>query len=161
MNQLPIPDILDAKSTYNLTQFLAKNGLGVNGRSHSSALTSIPSGAYTKLTPTNDWANGITWDATNHRFTINTEGYYQVNGTVTFSNPSAAVEVVAAIYKNGSSVAECQGTTNATSEGGASVSDIMKCAKGDYIELYCYQNKGSNLAIFTSSNLTYLSIHKV
>ncbi len=163
MNQpsfIPVPDILDAKSSSNLSKFLASFGIGVNGRSHGSALTSIPTSTYTKLTPTNDLANGITWDSTNHRFTIKTAGYYQVNGTVTFNNPSATIEVVTSLYKNGTSFAECQGSI-VSNEGGMTVSDVVKCNAGDYIELYAWQNKGANLSIFTTSNLTYLSITKV
>ena len=70
---------------------------------YANASQSISAGTFTKVAiNTKIFDTNNCFDSTtNYRFTPTVAGYYQVNGTVSCGT-SASVEVIAAIYKNGS-----------------------------------------------------------
>ena len=141
-------------------------GGGVNGRSHGTGITSIPANTPTKLTPTvNDFANGITWDATNHKFTIVTAGQYLVIACITWSSGPGSMngkDFETRIYKNGSEVTlAIQQGVNANDSITVTSSDMFDCVIGDYFEIYAFQDSAITQGIANSNETAYLSIAKV
>jgi hypothetical protein len=89
------------------------------------------------------------------RFTPTVAGYYQFNGTVYMSGGTGGVELIAAIYKNGSEAKRGNGIT--TTLNTVAVSSLIYCnGSTDYIELYCY-NGGTSKALSSGSAITYLN----
>ena len=82
-------------------------------------------------------------NSTNYRFTPNEAGYYYVFGRVGFDNDSVADRQIAAIYKNGSNIAQKDESfsSNVLKNNNTSVAvDYIVQLNGssDYIELYGY-----------------------
>jgi hypothetical protein len=134
----------------------------VAGSSRGAASTTIGTGSDTKVQlDANNFADGITWDSTNNRFTVITAGYYLCAGTVTWQAVTDQKLYKTAIYKNGSVVAYTSTTASGTASVGPCVSIVLSLVANDYIELYCFQNSGGNQQIYTNAELTNLSICKV
>ena len=107
--------------------------------------------------PTNCFDN-----ITNYRFVAQVAGYYQINGNIRFAtNNVTGAYRSATIWKNGATVAQGSGSIlHATAVNSSSVSSLEYLEKGDYIELYAYQDSGG--AINTDINYTcQLSIAKI
>lgn len=167
-----VPTIPTSKNVFNgpislpdqqtLLEFFRKNlPTTITGRSSGSAITSIPgSYANTKLTPTNEFANGITWDATNHRFIVVTAGQYLVSVGVGYANTATAEEIDVMIYINGVQSRISISYTPGSIQAGGGIADILNLNTGDYIELYTAHSNASNRSIFNDPKLTYLSISK-
>jgi hypothetical protein len=113
---------------------------------------------------------------TNYRFTAKETGYYQVNARAEFDFSSLGIPgntnsyVTIALYRSGSlysygsklGLNNSDGTFNAIRNNNAPViSDIVYLEAGQYIEIYVYQNTGSNYNIISGSANTYVSIHKI
>lgn len=133
----------------------------VAGRSHNPATVSHTSNSAHKLDfATNDFASGITWDSTNHRFTATTAGYYFAVCQATYPAPSVATNYFSAyISKNGSVVSQSQfqipvGSGNVS----VSVSDVVQLNVNDYIEFLSLQDTGGNINVNTGTALTYGSL---
>jgi hypothetical protein len=132
----------------------------VKGRSHGAASTSIPGG----FSPTkvqlngNDFANGITWDSTNHRFVATAAGIYRISGTVGYNGSTSGKQYHAMIYMNGSEVSRGGENSNGSAYLAASVTDLVKLAVGDYVELYTEHNDTSSNSIYNGAGLTYFTI---
>jgi hypothetical protein len=96
------------------------------------------------------------YDTTNYRFTPTVAGYYQINGTVYFSNPNVYNAVF--IFKNGSRYRTGVQAGNGAYSYGSTVSDIVFMnGTTDYIELYCYQLSGSSQGLVTDFGTNYMS----
>jgi hypothetical protein len=139
----------------------------INGRSHGSS-TSIPSGADTLVDlTTNDFANGITWDAVNHRFVVVTAGQYLITGIATYTSSTAGALYQTEISINGNAItpgASAKSYFQAAASSlaiGPCVSTIANLSVGDYIELYTWQNSGGSRSLYSGSGLTYLAVAKV
>ena len=107
---------------------------------------SLPNAVYTKVTlGTEEFDTNSNFASST--FTPTVEGYYIITGSVVVQ--SAASAVIAAIYKNGSSVAEgtalpASGIFSAT----ATTSLVVYCnGSTDYIDLYAYQGSGGSVTI--------------
>lgn len=148
-----------------LKQWITSTGSGgnSNGRSHGSNIVVIPSGSGAQITlNANDFANGITWDSTNHQFVIVTAGQYLITGAIIFTNITDGKVYECWIVVNGVVL------TQVLNQAGSSVSalsitatDILNLAAGDTVQLYTFQGSGSNQNLGTSGDNTYLSIAKV
>lgn len=137
----------------------------VNGRSGGSGVTTIVTSTLTKVTlNTNDFANGITWDSTNHRFVVLTAGQYQINAQVTYFNNIAGGGIyIGYIYINGvaHTAFEFVGDGGTGWNESAGMSDIADLSVNDYIELYAFQTSGSNAGIYNDTSITFLSLAKI
>lgn len=138
---------------------LDSNDSGIAGRSSGSGVTAIPDNVFTKVTPTNNFVNGVTWNSASSRFLITSAGRYQINAQVMWSSGSGTALTTTAIYKNGviASYSNGLGALNIT----IGVHDILDLSINDYIELYVYQNSGSSKNIYGVSGVTFISLAKV
>jgi len=98
---------------------------------------------------------------TNHRFTANTAGYYQINGCVGHEGMGDADTVQTAIYVNGSRIAHATIDTGGTSSPGIPISKLAYLAANDYVELWGRHTLGSNGAFDAGAAETYLTVHRV
>ena len=92
----------------------------------------------------------------NYRFQPNVAGYYQVTGSVAYTNAWSSGVSQLAIYKNGSSAAYNQ--TGPTNQGNmfCEVNDLIYMDGGaDYLELYVFQNSGSTQTITFNTQTCY------
>ena len=112
----------------------------------SSSQTGISNTTFTKCTYQTE-----TFDTNNNfassTFTPTVAGYYQVNGTIDFGNPTIA-NAFACIYKNGSLYTQGGGFgTGSAGEYIGMVSDVVYCnGSTDYIEIYGYMSSsGTNI----------------
>lgn len=151
-------------STENALEFKTLTPTSINARSYGSGVTTAVDGADTKLTlSTNSFANGVTWDATNSKFVIQTAGQYIIIAQVAYQNTVAGKVYRAGVALNGNTnyfVYSCS-SSSGTSTLFTTVSDIQTLSVGDTLELYTFHNSGVDKTILTASNQTFLSISKV
>lgn len=128
----------------------------------SSPLT-VSSGTYVKMpfeVVDEDIQNE--YDATNHRFTATKDGNYQINIGFEYEATLSDGQLCGIlIYKNGSSIKKCYYRANGTSYNDFNYSVDVTLAANDYIEIYTYQDSGSDETIYDSGQYTWLNIRKV
>jgi len=143
--------------TRTLTLPAATGTVMVNGPAFSATRTAdqtFSNSTFTKLqVNTETFDTNSNYDpTTNYRFTPTVEGYYQINGNISFDGDDAGFAQIG-IYKNGGVHNYGSGIINNTSIGGqvfvASV--IFLNGSTDYVELYGWQNSGGNLGLLTSA----------
>ena len=119
-----------------------------------STAQSVSSGVTTKLNFGSEEFDDKSWhdnSLNNQRITVSETGRYLVNTTVCF-NTVAAGEFTVMLYKNNSStnylarIAMPSGNSDRT----VSLSAVMDLTASDYLEVACYQNTGSQIALFAS-----------
>lgn len=139
----------------------------INGRSYGST-ASIPSGADTLVDlSTNDFANGITWNAAHYKFVVVTAGQYIITGIATYTSSTAGALYQTELSVNGDAItpgAFAKSYFQAAANGlaiGPCVSTIANLSAGDYIQLYTWQNSGGSKSLYSGSGLTYLAVAKV
>lgn len=147
-------------------------------RAYRNATQTITNNSWTKIQynsesfdEKNEFDSG-----TNYRFTAKETGYYQVNARAEFDFSSLGTPgnnysyINIAIYKDGSvySYGSKLGLNNndysfyaIKNNNAPVVSDIVYLEAGQYIEIYIFQNTGSNYDIISGSANTYVSIHKI
>jgi hypothetical protein len=138
--------LVSADGASDLTAtFPAKTGnVAIDGpafSAYANAGQTISAGTYTKVainTEYFDTANCFE-STTNYRFTPNVAGYYQVNGSVSFGT-TGSVELIAAIYKNGTLYSRGTNVNMTSATFGDSVITygeiIYLNGSTDYIELW-------------------------
>lgn len=137
------------------------------GRSHNPTLTNIP--VNSGLTPftvgfqTNDFANGITWDATNKQFICTVAGKYEIYLQISYAMPSGsfsgASSFYALIYLNGVEVSRGSQIPGAGLQPvGINVSNVLNLAVGDAVNFYAMTDHPQSVNIEAASNLTYAYI---
>lgn len=106
-------------------------------------------------------ADGITYDSTNHRFTIVTAGYYLITGFVFFPSPSeSGKSYQTMVYVNGSSLVISYQIPPVTSIAVAVPAiQIAGLSAGDYIELFSQTGSSSTQSV--TGAISYLSLTKV
>jgi hypothetical protein len=93
-----------------------------------------------------------------YRFTPTVAGYYQVNGSINFSNSATNTANIIAIYKNGTEFKRTSLQTVSVVGQNACIGFLMYMnGSTDYIECYGFQNTGSNVTAFGSNNATIFS----
>jgi hypothetical protein len=134
-------------------------------RAYRNATQSIANTTWTKVQlNTKSYDEKTEFDnATNYRFTAKEDGYYQVNGCVSFSVAVAAAQTnsYCAIYKGGAayaygSEASIRGTPQISVVG-----DVVYLAATEYVELYVYHNFGAAQNTTAGTAYTYMSVHKI
>jgi hypothetical protein len=133
-------------------------GPNTAARAHRSAAGyTTTAGTWTKVPlDVTDLNPGGAMDTTG-RYTCPATGTYQVNGQIRFSSVSANQQLGVSIYKNGTvKVAEGgMATAGASGDEGATVSDLVQCNAGDYLELFAYGSGAQSLVLNAADN--YLS----
>jgi len=102
--------------------------------------------------------------STNYRFTCTEAGVYLATGQVRYINPSADANIVLKLYKNGETYAlSTQKYIHSAPYPYPTfnLSALFSLSAGDYIELYTWQNSGSNVTIEGLRHDTYLLVVKV
>lgn len=123
-------------------------------RANRSAAQTISTATYTKVQFNNvDFDTNSNYDnTTNYRFTPTVAGYYLINSLVSIN--SATYMVFTNIYKNGSGYQLSNRQQLGTISGDRAVSNnamVYMNGSTDYLELYVYQDSGSNKDTIGSS----------
>jgi hypothetical protein len=124
----------------------------------------IGSASFTKVQlGTEVFDTGGTYDSvTNYRWTPDVAGKYVVAAGVSYGSATDAMLLIAAIYKNGANYRSGFIRTSGTGTQGATVSTVVDMnGTTDYIELYTYQDSGSNKSLFTSSAYNFLEAGRI
>jgi hypothetical protein len=101
------------------------------------------------------------FDSTNGRYVAQESGYYDLTGKVGLSSLADTGSIQAYIYVNGSVVADGVQFRMGGAGGAHSLAqDVRFLNKGDYVELYCFQNDTASEAVLTGHNATYLIVAK-
>lgn len=97
---------------------------------------------------------------TNHRYNCPSTGYYLVNANVDINAGGTAAQIQTRILKNGTTMTVGDGYVSSSfSSAGVSVSDIISCSSGDYLELWAYSSSSLPLnATNRGASSDYLSI---
>lgn len=147
----------------SMNQWVVGSGGGANASSHGASTTSIPNGTATQVKlNSNDFTNGITWDGTNFRFVIDSDGQYLIVAGIRYTNIAGGNQYTAEVRKNGG-----LGAVASTSQGGTAGWDVTILASGivdlvatDYIELWTRQISGGSQNI-SNSSATYMALAEV
>lgn len=130
---------------------------------YKSAVQSIPTGTYTKVTHnTEDFDTGSNYDpTTNHRYTATVAGYYFVVGYLLYSSSLTDGDlVISVIRKNGSNVLAKTAYLPATaaSQSVQCVGILYMNGSTDYIEHFVYHNRGVSVNAANGVDGTSMSI---
>tara|TARA_R100001463_G_scaffold135782_1_gene199659 strand:+ start:533 stop:1099 length:567 start_codon:yes stop_codon:yes gene_type:complete len=94
------------------------------------------------------------FDVSNYRFTPGTAGYYVIGGHARFDSNSTSNDTRIGIYKNGSTYYQLvKRMENVFS---ISINQVVYLDSDDYVELYVYHTRGSNMSI--NGNSTFDSV---
>lgn len=130
-------------------------------RAHLSAAQSIAAETFTKVAFGNAIVNVLgNYDAAQARFTTPEFGVYDVSATVMFNSAAAGQRILLSIFTNGNETSRGTDVTlGAASDATAHVSDSMRLAAGDTIELYAYSSASCSLR--SEPQLSWLNITRV
>jgi hypothetical protein len=126
---------------------------------NAALTTGVGGGAIAVDTITND--PGGNFSVATGRYTCPATGYYQVNGEVEYTNVPANGQFTAQVYKNGAVFSEGATQVNSVAGNscGTSVSDVIFCNAGDYLQLAGWTSAAFALRIGSTWN--YLSVVQV
>lgn len=130
---------------------------------HNASAQTIPTATYTKVVlDTKVVDNLVNFDnSTNYRYNPKVAGQYLVSAQVTHTTASSGYGQCQ-IWKNGAEHAKSIVKLDSTSETTAQLNIIIDMnGTTDYLELYTYQNRGSNNNIVAGVGSTYLNITKI
>jgi hypothetical protein len=154
--------IVEPATASNFTQTLpsASGTVMVSGNMPAFFANRTTSQTFTTSTFTKVQINNEVFDTnsnydptTNFRFTPTVEGYYQINGNVSFAGSATGFAQIA-LYKNGVQFITGSGIANNSTIGGlATVSSVIYFnGSTDYVELFAWQSSGGDLGLQTSAN---------
>jgi hypothetical protein len=142
-----------------LTPLSGTAGPQTAARAHRAATGyTTTAGTWTKVPlDLKDFDTAALMDATG-RYTCPATGTYQVSGQARFSGLTANQVVGVGVYKNGTTKVSEGGTATAgaTGDEAATVSDLVSCNAGDYLELFAFGSAASSLVLGAADN--YLSV---
>jgi|18_taG_2_1085343.scaffolds.fasta_scaffold20559_1 hypothetical protein len=143
---------------------------GVNTPLFRARITgqSISNLAYTKIafdicsgtTGVSDFINGGTYDTTNYKWTPGEAGYYQFTASLYAYTATAFDQFNVRIRLNGATTF-LQSLFYHELYGNVTQTGIAHLGATDYVDVEGYQDSGSDLALSTSSNMTFFSGHKL
>ena len=138
----------------------------VGARAYKSTLQSIPSGSYIKiLFQTENYDSGNNYDnIIGMRYTIPENGYYTIGYSINIESMPDGSKISAYIHVNGNPIGgfneETISTATSTS-GNICSTDIFYLYQYQYVEIYAYQNSGSNKNIIgASGQINYMYVTK-
>lgn len=131
-----------------------------NARAYRNSAATVSTGSIQKINyDTTAFNTGTFFDVvTNNRFNVPVDGYYQVTVTNQIAALTAAHRIGAYIYKNGSEDAENLSADSATLTISSTCTALLKCAAGDYLEGFVFQDSGGTLSLDNDPRQTYISI---
>jgi hypothetical protein len=134
----------------------------INGPAFSAYQNSnqtITTSTWTKINfDTEEFDTNSNYNNATYRFTPTVAGYYQVNGSINFSNSATNTANIIAIYKNGTEFKRTSLQTVSVVGQNICVGCLIYMnGSTDYIECYGFQNTGSNVTAFGSNNATIFS----
>jgi hypothetical protein len=145
-----------------LTPLSGTAGPQTAARAHRAATGyTTTAGTWTKVPlDLKDFDTAALMDGTG-RYTCPATGTYQVSGQARFSGLTANQVVGVGVYKNGTTKVSEGGTATAgaTGDEAATVSDLVSCNAGDYLELFAFGSAASSLVLGAADN--YLSVVQV
>lgn len=133
-------------------------------RAYRNAVQAIPSGADDKVefnTLTRDPFDDYD-ETTLYRYTPSKQGKYLITSTIQYEANISGIRG-ARIYKNGAvhSVKDA-GAISAGDETGVTISDIVDMnGTTDYIEIFTFQDSGSDKDLLAGSSNTFLSAQRI
>lgn len=106
------------------------------------------------------------WDSTNFRFVAPFDGYYHVNASLLTADVAwAAGDVfIIALFKNNTLYSygfREELDANITKFAHSILGNDIFLEKTDYIEIFAYQNRGSDTNTYNYGNVNSLSIHRI
>lgn len=131
-----------------------------HAKAYRSAAANISSGAVQK----------INWDAvafnpggyfdvvTNNRYDIKVDGYYQVVVAVALTSCDVNQRLIAYIRKNGSDEAVIATSVSRGTNNAAITTALVKCAAGDYLEGYIFQDAAGTKALDVGLYASWMSV---
>jgi hypothetical protein len=127
-------------------------------RANRTAALTLTAAAYNKIpVDTIVFDTGSYFDvATNHRYNCPVAGYYAVSAEVQVNAASGDSLIV--LYKNGTEVSVGTRRNGTQAADSYTLSDIVSCAAGDYLELYFYATNGVALATGGSTWINYMAV---
>jgi hypothetical protein len=149
-----------------VTQTMLTTGVAGNGPAfyaNKLGAQAISSGTLTKIQMNNEiFDTNNNYDpTTNYRFTPTVAGYYQISGSVMFTNNSNNVGSYTSIAKNGTSTACVSSTANSGMYSGACASILLYLnGTTDYVELFASPQNGAfsvNGGSFVVGDSTFFS----
>ncbi len=143
---------------WTATTTLSTTDTMLMGAKFSAAKTSSQTVSSTSLTKVTGWTvskdNVVRWDATNNRYVVPRAGRYNVTGSLSLSNTTAAEAYFVHIYVNGSSVrrqySQAATATNA-------VHAELDLNAGDYVEIFVKSNADTSYDVITD-DATFFSV---
>jgi len=138
-------------------------GTGPAFYANRTGAQAISSGTLTKIQMNNEMfdTNNNYDPTTNYRFTPTVAGYYQVSGSVMFTNNTNNVGAYTSIAKNGTSTACVSSTANSGMYSGACASILLYLnGTTDYVELFASPQNGAasvNGGAFVVGDSTFFS----
>jgi len=159
-----MPDI-QLKEPVNWANIVDKpeiNTAIICGRSSNAGSAPIGS-ADTKVPFTNNFANGVSWDDTDDKFTILKAGYYRINANVILSASADATTMILYIYKNGNRLIRkvSMGSAASSIMGIDITSPPELLAVGDTIQIYMSQNSGGDINTYSGAEYCQFGIEKI
>jgi hypothetical protein len=149
-----------------VTQTMLTTGVAGNGPAFYANRTgaqALSSGILTKIQMNNEiFDTNNNYDpTTNYRFTPTVAGYYQISGSVMFTNNVNNVGAYTSIAKNGTSAACVSSTANSGMYSGACASILLYLnGTTDYVELFASSQNGAysvNGGAFVVGDSTFFS----
>jgi hypothetical protein len=131
----------------------ARMWLSANQTIATGTITKIAFDSYTLDT------HGALDVVTNRRFTAPLSGNYEISAIGAYAAGGTAQRVIY-IYKNGSSFCQVNIPGNASAISSPMVTSLIALSAGDYIEIFTFQDTGSN-ATLNGSGATYVSIKRL
>lgn len=91
---------------------------------------------------------------TNHRFNCPVAGYYEVTATMYAGGISNSQFLYLSLYKNGLAYTNYAGGSGGSGGPAYSISDVIKCNAGDYLEFFAEATSGGGAAFGSTNNFT-------
>lgn len=137
----------------------AKTSLpGFSAQGNGGANQAVPSAVFTKVTCFgSEIFDDGNWFSSNTG-TVPVTGYYLVGAKITLNNPAAGTRLAIEIYKNGSSlvrVADDKMTGTSTQSKNGTM--VVSLTAGDTIDVYIYQDKGSDVDVENNSGTSFFA----
>lgn len=164
MNVLRNDAVTRYEGATNLNNAIIDGVDAVSAYRANESYQNIPSSTWTKVDfSAEEWDTQGHYDAANARFVVSTPGLYRVDAQVTFDTTVDTAIMQIAVHKSGSVIKR----HNTTGVGGGagfpsvSVSCIVPCGIGEYLETYARQATGSERNIAGEKYLSYMQIQRI